>query len=537
MSTVNNIITKQAFRIWPFFLALMVFSCQDVDQGFVENDVVDLNQIEGADIVPGLYIIRLHDNKINNHNSDRYEDVQMVMRELANEITSKYQIQSEKVGHVFGHAFAGFTVYLTNEQLGQLRNDPWVKSITQDRYINTSNSMRKENPGRGGNSGGNDPEPEPEPDAPAAPWNLDRIDQRHYPLDGIYNAPNTGNNVTAYIAGYAINANHVEFESRASNIVLNPEPATSTFRADMIGSVIGGKLYGVAKNISLVAVHSVIETGEIEGKLDEMIQAIDWILAEGKKPAVVFIPIIGTEIFPVIGEAVKKLYDAGFPIFTSSGSWGVDACTWTPGGFPEVFTTGMSVNHYDYKTSGGNWGDCIDLFAPGTNLIGATPASDTDYGNINGIISVGAHSAGVAALYLNQNPSASPQQVYDYLIETSTKDIIEFSRSVNNHLLYSGLSDVGAGEIDPNRANYAFDIIGRATRRNGNSWTVSLEWNAIDSESGRLNLYVDGEAIGSVANTGHVWFEEKGRNMDPKTYHLCVPRTTLCSNRVTLSFD
>ena len=46
------------------------------------------------------------------------------------------------------------------------------------------------------------------------------------------------------------------------------------------------------------------------------------------------------------------------------------------------------------------------------------------------------HVVGAAALYLQGNPSASPQQVRDALYSLSTKGIVTDARSANNHLLF-----------------------------------------------------------------------------------------------------
>ena len=47
-------------------------------------------------------------------------------------------------------------------------------------------------------------------------WGQDRIDQRALPFDGIYNPPNDGANVTAYVFDTWVRTTHDEFEGRAT---------------------------------------------------------------------------------------------------------------------------------------------------------------------------------------------------------------------------------------------------------------------------------------------------------------------------------
>jgi hypothetical protein len=43
----------------------------------------------------------------------------------------------------------------------------------------------------------------------------------------------------------------------------------------------------------------------------------------------------------------------------------------------------------------------------------------------------------VAALYLQSNTGATPQQVRDALYAATTKSVVSSSRTTNNHLLFS----------------------------------------------------------------------------------------------------
>jgi subtilisin family serine protease len=91
----------------------------------------------------------------------------------------------------------------------------------------------------------------------------------------------------------------------------------------------------------------------------------------------------------------------------------------------------------DSRASWANWGSCVDLFAPGVGITSAWHTSDTATNTISGTSMATPHAAGVAALYLEANPTAAPQQVRDALYANSTKGVVKRSKSANNHLLFT----------------------------------------------------------------------------------------------------
>ena len=63
------------------------------------------------------------------------------------------------------------------------------------------------------------------------------------------------------------------------------------------------------------------------------------------------------------------------------------------------------------------------------------------------------HTAGVAALYLQAHPTATPQQVRDAIFEATTKGKVTSANTTNNHLLYSLFAPAGGGNTPPTAAN------------------------------------------------------------------------------------
>lgn len=538
MSTMKNFKLKKTLPLWGVLMVLMVFSCQDLN---VEDklDAVAVPESSASNLVPGRYIVTLHSNEISFRKSDKYEDVQSGMRKIANEMLIRYNIEPEKVKAVYGHALSGFTLELTGEEVEQLGRDPKIKSIEQDRYILDSYTQRRTPPGQdkpkdgeGDDPGPTDPDPT-DPFQSNAPKYLDRIDQRDLPLNGIYSYAATGIGVTAYIPPGAI---WEDFEGRAVNIILLEEGDLNNGVSTNIANNIGGRIYGSAKGINLVGVRTYNNSNnqdDIE-YLSSLLVAYDWILANGERPAVVVISLVGPLESPIYFSALENLYSAGFSLFSSAGMWNEDACTWVNSYKPYVFTVGLTDLN-DTKQRSSNYGDCIDLFTTST-YDGYQEFWGNGFGMNPNFVAVGV-AAGTAALFLESNPNASPAEVYQFLRNTSTKNVVKLSNSVNNHLLFNGLTTEGAGTIDPNRVNHVLDLVGYSTKLKGNDHSVRLEWNDIQNPSGKIDIYVNGNFY-TTSDAMYVWMEYlSGRNLPSRNYKICLSGTTQYSNEVLVTFN
>jgi len=91
----------------------------------------------------------------------------------------------------------------------------------------------------------------------------------------------------------------------------------------------------------------------------------------------------------------------------------------------------------DRKATWSNYGNCVDWFAPGVSILSSWSTSNTATNTISGTSMATPHTAGVAALYLQSSPGASPAVVRDALYANTTKSIVTSSSTANNHLLFT----------------------------------------------------------------------------------------------------
>jgi subtilisin family serine protease len=96
-----------------------------------------------------------------------------------------------------------------------------------------------------------------------------------------------------------------------------------------------------------------------------------------------------------------------------------------------------ATNRNDTRAYWANFGNCVNWFAPGVNIISAWYTSDTATNVISGTSMATPHTTGVAALYLQANPGSTPAQVEAGLAALTTKGIVNNSMTVNDDLLFT----------------------------------------------------------------------------------------------------
>ena len=281
-----------------------------------------------------------------------------------------------------------------------------------------------------------------------ATWGLDRIDQRALPLDTSYTYASTGAGVTAYIVDTGIRYDHAEFGGRASfGVDVMADSATMrggdcNGHGTHVAGTVGGTTYGVAKNVSLVAVRVLGCNGS--GSFSGIIAGMDWIARNGRLPAVANLSIGGLipQRSASVDQATSNLIASGVTLSLAAGNGvpnggvGIDACNNAPGGHPLAITVG-ATSRSDAKTVWSNYGDCVTFFAPGSGIMSADFASATGAKSLSGTSMAAPHVAGVAALYLELAPGAAPATVKQALFDASTRNVVTTSLTTNNHLVYS----------------------------------------------------------------------------------------------------
>jgi subtilisin family serine protease len=375
----------------------------------------------------------IRDSYIVTFNSDnvRSSDIPGAGRELATR-------HGAKLIHVYGDAFAGMAVRMSAKAAEAMLLDPRVQAIEEDGPIWIAGIQY----------------------APLSKG-LDRIDQDPLPLSMSYTYNYTGYTTTIYIIDTGIMA-HRDYEGRligARNFWTNRGTLNDPNRTEDCGrhgsgvaGVAAGTKYGVAKGALLFSVKA-YGCSTSDSSVSDYIAAVNWLAGEKRnnptRNMVANFALIASQN-TALDDAVIGLVAAGVTTVVSAGNSNDNACNWSPGrlGNPNSYpvnpngystiTVGASDPNNDSRAPFSSWGTCVDIFAPGMDMLTVDPHEGYDaFGAAEGTSYAAPLVAGVAALHLEKDPG-SPA-----VIEARIKGFASQNRIVNpgvgspNLLLYS----------------------------------------------------------------------------------------------------
>merc|ERR1719433_1131346 len=284
----------------------------------------------------------------------------------------------------------------------------------------------------------------------STPWGLDRIDTKGAGGDGKYDPPASGGaGAHVYVADTGIRTSHTQFEGRAINTLdmtsgngAKPCNGDTTCAADRHGhgthcaGIVGGKDYGVAPKATIHAVKVLSDQGG--GSFSWVLGSLDWILANGPKPAVWSASLGGSGTSQSVRKGIDEAVAKDVVVVVAAGNSNKNACNYQPAFVPSAITVG-STTSTDSRSSFSNFGTCVDIFAPGSSVLSASHKSNTASATFSGTSMACPHVAGAAALVLAEKKSAKAIAVWEKLKEDANTGMVKNPRNGSpNLLLYVG---------------------------------------------------------------------------------------------------
>ena len=332
---------------------------------------------------------------------------------------------------VYTAALDGFAADLNAGQLNALRHHPNVAYVEADAPARLATTQ-----------------------SPAT-WGIDRIDQHPLPLSNSFTYTSAGQGVRIYVLDTGVRRTHTQFGGRVQYMA---SPASGNFVGDAyanaedchghgthVAGTAAGATYGVAR-LAMVRAGRVVNCAG-GGNASMLIAAIDWIILNGIKPAVVNMSL-GYGNVQSVRDAAQALYTAGYVPVAAAGNGDFagtpfNACSEAPAGALNALTVGATTSA-DHEASFSNYGRCVDVLAPGVSILSAWVGSDVATALDTGTSMAAPHAAGVAAQYLGLNPAAAPLTVMNFIKGTATAGVVTLNPpSVTyvtpNRLLYTGL--------------------------------------------------------------------------------------------------
>lgn len=322
-----------------------------------------------------------------------------------------------KVLHTYDTVLKGFAVYLPEAAgtafVEAMKKNPNVVSVENDTIMKIDATTQSN------------------PD-----WGLDRIDQKALPLNSAYSYLQTGSGTTAYIVDTGILSTHQQFSGRVLSGYTAISDGNGTTDCNGHGThvagTVGGSTYGVAKNVSLVPIRILGCDGS--GASSNVIAGLDWILKNGKKPAVVNMSL-GGGASTSLDSAVENLFNNGYVMVVAAGNSNTDACSSSPARVSKAITVAATDNT-DTRASYSNYGSCVDIFAPGSQINSSWIGNNTATKILNGTSMATPHVAGVVAEMLQSTPNATPQTISTNLVNQASSNVVKNPSGSPNRLLY-----------------------------------------------------------------------------------------------------
>lgn len=336
-------------------------------------------------------------------------------------------------------------------------------------------------------------------------WHLTAITRsRPAAAPNYYSFTNTGEGVDIYIVDTGILYDHIDFEGRAQPLPGWDDPWGNNGEDEdghgtHVAGLCAGRYSGVAPDAHLYACR-VFGPNEDAVEPSGFLEVCNKIILHheskhGSRPSIVNMSLgAGPSILDpfvyindpaedgddYLDDAVQHLINNGIQVCVAAGNGFYDevgdqllgrfnARYCRPARVNAVITVGALDPDWTIAEYS-NYGSCVDVFAPGTDLLSADFADAGGFQLMSGTSMACPVVTGMCALILSKNREASPADVKDGIIQTSVKNVLnlygldESDYFVNGAsvqdgftLSYVDLNDVeyplnySAGEITPNR--------------------------------------------------------------------------------------
>uniref|UniRef100_A0A8C3XZX8 Proprotein convertase subtilisin/kexin type 9 n=1 Tax=Catharus ustulatus TaxID=91951 RepID=A0A8C3XZX8_CATUS len=307
--------------------------------------------------------------------------------------------------HVF-HLLPAFLVRMSSDLLDTALKLPHVKYIEEDAYVF----------------------------AQSIPWNLGRIVPPQ-PSSGAYS-----DLVEIFLLDTSVQSTHREIEGKVTVTGFEsiPEEDGTHFHRQAskcdshgthVAGVLSGRDAGVAAGAKIrsLRVLNCQGKGTVSGTLMALESIQRTLGARPYAPPVLLLPLAGARS-PALNAGCRSMARTGAVVVAAAGNYKDDACLYSPASEPEVITVGAtdSEDHpASIGTLGTNFGRCVDLFAPGDDIIGASSDCSTCFTARSGTSQAAAHVAGIAAVLLSAELQLSLAELRLRLLRFSSKNAVD----------------------------------------------------------------------------------------------------------------
>lgn len=270
-----------------------------------------------------------------------------------------------------------------------------------------------------------------------APWGIARFSTGTESLRGqnpsqlnfeyVFDDAQVGAGGDVYIIDTGVRVSHVDFQGRAEFLGSFgsgvPGQDINGHGTHCAGSA-AGSVFGIAKGASIKAVKVMADDGS--GSTSDIISGINLsvqtALSNAARPAVISMSLGGPQN-RAIDDTVRNAIQLGVPFIVAAGNETQDADNVSPARLQEVITVGATdIN--DQVAFFSNFGTAVDVFAPGQDILSASPASDDAVQSLSGTSMATPQVAGLALVLMGQEGKLSPSALQNRIAQLSVKNVV-----------------------------------------------------------------------------------------------------------------
>jgi subtilisin family serine protease len=352
---------------------------------------------------------------------------------MRSQLGSEFNLH-EAYGALAGHGFPAFSAKLSERALEHLLQSNHYLFIEEDQEVNISVTVDV------------DVDAQPACVSQSNPdWGLRRCSTRgpYTPGSYKYTPGHDGAGILAYVIDTGIYCGNNDFVTKQTGTCINGVDYVDGSHIDghghgtHVAGTVGGQKYGVAKEVDLIAVRVLDNNGS--GSWANVISGINWSLADSinrQKPGVANMSL-GGGFSQSVNSAVEAAVAGGLHIVVAAGNSNDNACNYSPASAPSAITVG-ATDISDYRASYSNYGSCLDIFGPGTNIKSAWIGSPDATNTISGTSMASPHVAGAIAQYLSKKKTLTPTQIARGIPRVATPNVVINPNGSPNYMVYGG---------------------------------------------------------------------------------------------------
>lgn len=238
-------------------------------------------------------------------------------------------------------------------------------------------------------------------------WGLDRINKCCLPLSG--KNPTftyTGKGVDIYVIDTGVRSTHQEFiknrvKQGYNSIKKNTNTDDDNGHGTHVSSTAIGVNLGVAKDAHVIPVKVLDSSGS--GSWSNVIKGVEWVIKQhtlSKRCSIISMSLGGSK-YATLNKIVDQAYKKGIFISVAAGNGNTNSCNYSPASASKAFTVGSTTDK-DGRSPFSNYGKCMDVFAPGSSILGAWYKTNTDTRILSGTSMACPHVSGTAALVMEE---------------------------------------------------------------------------------------------------------------------------------------